>query len=242
MNAILDIIIVAIAAATIYFSVKNGFVKTLLSASAFLIAVIITVTLSSPIKNAFMETSAADDVRERVETTVENILTNNEAESNEEIISLLNENSGADDFFEVLDEAGIKREVLQEKVNEWKNETGVDLKEKLISYISDPIVNALITTCVVCLLFFGSLIILKIATYILDKVCKLPVLKTANKLFGVILGIILALVRVYLFVILVKILLPYGQTLDIGMFTAINPDKTLLFRLFYDLNIFDFLI
>lgn len=242
MNTILDIIIVAIAALTIYFSYKNGFVKTLLSASAFLIAVIITITLSTPVKNAFMKTSAADDVRERVETTIETILTNNEAKNNEDIVTLLEKDSGVDDFFEILDDAGIERDVLKEKVSEWGNEVGVDLKSKLIAYISDPIVNALITACVVCVLFFGSLIILKIVTYILDKVFKLPVLKTANKLFGVVLGVILALVRIYLFVLLVKLLLPYGQALDISFLASINPDSTLLFRIFYDLNIFNFLI
>jgi len=242
MNAILDIIILAIAALTIYFAVKNGFVKTLLSASAFLIAVVITVTLFTPVKNAFMGTSAADKVRDRVESTIENILTNNEVENDDEINALLDKKSGADDFFKVLDDAGIKREVLKAKVDEWKSEAGVNLKEKLVSYIADPIVNALVTATIVAILFFGSLIIIKIVTYILDKVCRLPVLKTANKLLGIILGVLLALVRIYLFCILVKILLPYGLALDIGIFGAINPDNTLLFKLFYNFNIFGFLL
>jgi hypothetical protein len=82
---------------------------------------------------------------------------------------------------------------------------------------------------------------LKIAAYILDKVCKLPILKTANKLLGVLMGVVLALVRIYLFVILMKILIPNGDALGIEMLSDINPDKTLLFKLFYDFNIFQFL-
>ena len=242
MNAILDIIIVVIASLTIYFAARNGFVKTLLSASSFLIALVITVTLFSPVKNAFMETSAGNSIREHVETALDSIMSENNADNSADIDALLEKESGADGFFEILDNAGIKREDLQKRIDEWKTEEGADLKEKLIDYIAAPIVNALITALVVCLLFFGSLILLKIVTCILDKILKLPVLKTANTLLGVILGIILALVRIYLFVALVKILLPYGQTLDIGAFDAINTEKTLLFKLFYDFNIFNFLV
>lgn len=242
MNALLDIIIIAIAALTIYFSVKNGFIKTLLSASSFLIAIIITVALLAPVKNAFMETSGADALRERVRISIEDILTSNNVENSEEVDTFLASGSSNQELYNILDKVGLEREELQQKVSEWKKETGADLKQKLIAYISDPIVDALVTVCVICLLFFGSLIILKIATYILDKVCRLPVLKTANKLLGVILGVVLAFVRIYLFCLLIKILLPYGEALDISALTAIHPESTLLFKWFYNFNIFNFLL
>ena len=239
MNAVLDIIVVIIAFVTIYFAVKNGFVKTLLSASSFLIALILTVALLSPVKNAFLQSSFGEGVRDRVESSIEEMLVKNGIEDVEQ---LLEEDGKANDFARLLDKAGIGDKELDEKITQWKTETGADLRERLIDYIADPVVNALVTVAAVALLFFGSLILLKITAYVLDKACRLPVLKTANKLLGLLLGILLALVRIYLFCVLVRLLLPYGQALDIGILSAINPEKTLLFRLFYEFNIFSFLL
>ena len=238
MNAILDIIIVIIAVVTIYFAVKNGFVKTLLSASSFLLAVIITVVLLSPVKTAFMNTSAADNLRTRVESSIDEILVKNGIEDVEQLV----EKDSPSDFTQLLNKVGIGENELSTQFKQWKTEAGVDLRERLIDYLAEPVVNTVVTVAAVALLFFGSLILLKIATYVLDKVFTLPVLKTANKLLGVLLGVLLAIVRIYLFCIIIKLLLPYGQTLDIGMLSAINPEGTLLFRLFYDFNIFSFLL
>lgn len=248
MNAILDIIIVTIAASTIYFAVKNGFIKTLLSASAFFIAVIITISLTNPLKNAFMSSSAADSIRDRVETTISGVFEEKEdaitknTENNFQIDAVFSDKGGMNELFGVLEKFGVDKNELKSQVNKWKAEKGVDLKQKLVEYIADPIVNAIASIIIISLLFFGSLILLKITAYVLNKLCMLPVLKTANKLLGLILGILLALIRIYFFCIITKAFIPYGQTLDIGWLAAIDPEKTLIFKLFYEYNVFSFLM
>lgn len=240
MNAVLDIIIVIIAALTIYFAYKRGFIRTVLSASSFLIAIVLTVLLLSPVKNALMQSSLADDVRARVKTEINGII---ESQGVKNVEDLADKDSKVGEFTAILDKIGLSKDDLKVKFNEWKAENDVQdsLKEKLIDYISAPVTDAIVTVAAIVLIFFGSLILLKITAYILDKVCKLPIIKTANKLLGVAMGVVLALVRIYLFVILVKMLLPNGNALGIDMLTSINPDKTLLFKLFYDFNIFQFL-
>lgn len=240
MNAVLDIIIVIIAALTIYFAYKRGFIRTVLSASSFLIAIVLTVLLLSPVKNALMQSSLADDVRARVKTEINGII---ESQGVKNVEDLADKDSKVGEFTAILDKIGLSKDDLKVKLNEWKAENDVQdsLKEKLIDYISAPVTDAIVTVAAIVLIFFGSLILLKITAYILDKVCKLPIIKTANKLLGVAMGVVLALVRIYLFVILVKMLLPNGNALGIDMLTSINPDKTLLFKLFYDFNIFQFL-
>jgi uncharacterized membrane protein required for colicin V production len=237
MNALLDIIIVIIASLTIYFAYRRGFIKTLLSASSFLIAILLTALLLSPVKSALMSSSLADDVRSRVETEINNIISTNSINDVEE---LTGKDSKVSEFTNILEKIGLNQEDLNAKFKEWKAESGANLKEKFIDYIADPVVDAIITLAAIVIIFFGSIILLKITAYVLDKVCKLPILKTANKLLGVIMGVVLALVRIYLFVILVKLLIPNGNALGIEMFKDINPDKTLLFKLFYDFNIFQF--
>jgi uncharacterized membrane protein required for colicin V production len=240
MNAILDLVIVIIASLTIYFAYKRGFIKTLLSASSFLIAIVLTVLFLSPVKTALANTSLAADVRTRVETEINGIIDTNGIKDVEELIS---KDSKIGEFANILEKVGLNKEDLNVKFDEWKAESSAQtsLREKLVDYIADPVVDAIITAASIVLIFFGSIILLKITAYILDKVCKLPILKTANKLLGVLMGVVLALVRIYLFVILMKILIPNGDALGIEMLSDINPDKTLLFKLFYDFNIFQFL-
>ena len=53
MSAILDILIVVIIGVTIGFAVKNGFVKTVLSAASFLIALVVAFLFVAPVRDAF---------------------------------------------------------------------------------------------------------------------------------------------------------------------------------------------
>ena len=240
MNAVLDIIIVIIAALTVYFAYKRGFIKTVLSASSFLISIVLTVLLLSPVKNALMQSSLADNVRARVENEINEII---DARGAKNVEVLAEKDADTSEFATMLEKIGLSQDDLRVKFNEWKAENDVQerLKENLIKYISDPVVDAIVTVVSIALIFFGSIILLKITSYVLDKVSKLPILKTANKLLGVAMGVVLAIVRIYLFVILVKLLIPNGNALGIDMLTSINPEKTLLFKLFYDFNIFQFL-
>lgn len=248
MSSILDIIILFIAGITIYFSVKNGFIKTVLSASAFLIAALITITLTSTVKNAYLQSPSSDKLREKVSVSLEKAIDSagkentGDPDSKFDAEKVIEEDGEKDEFFSVLEKFGVDRNDLKNKITEWKKDAGTDVKKMIISYITEPVTRAIVTAAVIAILFFGSLLILKIVAFVLDKVCKLPVLKTANKLLGLLLGIILAIVRVYLFCFIIKMIIPYGHTFDIGLLTALNPENTLLFKLFYNFNLFNFLL
>mgnify|MGYP003299644338 CR=1 FL=1 len=62
MSIILDIIVVAIIALTVYFAYKNGFVKTAISTVSFLLAVAVTAMFASPLADFLKETSVAETV------------------------------------------------------------------------------------------------------------------------------------------------------------------------------------
>ena len=74
MNWILDIICIAIITLTIAFAVRNGFVKTLVSAASFLIAVIITFCFASQLSDALRSTPVADRIRESTREKIEDLV------------------------------------------------------------------------------------------------------------------------------------------------------------------------
>ena len=83
MSAILDILIVVIIGVTILFAVKNGFVKTVLSAASFLIALVVAFLFVSPVRDAFLESGMAVKVRSAVDESITSFVTGASAEQEE---------------------------------------------------------------------------------------------------------------------------------------------------------------
>lgn len=232
MSAILDILIVVIITLTIFFAAKNGFVKTLLSGTGFLIAVVIAFLCVGTVKQYFVESSLAKNAKESLNQTLAGFVeSSTEGYDPTELI----ENP---QFVTLINVFGIDEDEFMAKWEEWRTENTELVRDKLVEYVSEPIVDAVATVISFLVLLFGVWIILKILTYVLDKVFTLPVLKQANTFLGVILGIALAALRVYLFCAVVNFIIPFGTNLGWGFLTNIKPDDTLLFRWFCQNNIF----
>ncbi|MDL2286949.1 CvpA family protein [Eubacteriales bacterium OttesenSCG-928-G02] len=232
MSALLDIIIVVIIGLTIFFAVKNGFVKTVLSGASFLIAVIIAFSFVSPLKAAFMETKLAESVKETVNETLADMISEDKDDYDP------NELKELPEFFEMLEIFGIDKAEMEKKWDSWRDSNTEKLRNDLVEYISEPIINVVVTIVAFLVLFLGSLILLKIVTYILDRVLMLPALKQANKLLGLVVGIVLALVKVYLFCAVINLLLPFGESMDWAFIKSIKVEDTILFNWFTDFNLF----
>ena len=207
MSAILDILIVVIIGVTILFAVKNGFVKTVLSAASFLIALVVAFLFVSPVRDAFLESGMAVKVRSAVDESITSFVTGASAE-------------------------------LEEKWNDWRTENTETLKNELVGYVSEPVLRAVATFTAFVLLYLGSVLVLRLAAYLLDKLTDLPILRQANKLLGLVAGVVLALLRVWLFCAVVQLLLPCADTLGLGIVSHIDPANTFLFKFFYENNFF----
>ena len=236
MSWILDIIIVAIAAGTIYFSAKNGFIKTAISALAFLAAIVITAMFTTPVADWIKNTSVAETVETATEEAIINVLD----EGSYEISSLLNGES--EEFNKLVTIAQLDREELKSWYNEKIDTSAKDGKELLAKRLSAPIIDTVAVVIAVIVLFFGTQILLSIAAYFLNKLAKLPVLRSFNKLFGIILGVILALLRVLLFCFVVNILIEHSVFLGSEFISSLSPESTVLFKPLSELDIFSFFL
>ncbi len=217
MSAILDILIVVIIGVTILFAVKNGFVKTVLSAASFLIALVVAFLFVSPVRDAFLESGMAVKVRSAVDESITSFVTGASAEQEE-----------LPEFLTKLEFIGIDRAELEEKWNDWRTENTETLKNELVGYVSEPVLRAVAT--------FTAFVLL--AACLLDKPTDLPILRQANKLLGLVAGVVLALLRVWLFCAVVQLLLPCADTLGLGIVSHIDPANTFLFKFFYENNFF----
>ena len=232
MSAILDILIIVIIALSIFFAAKRGFIRTLLGGTSFLIAVAGALAFINPVRDYLGNSSVADKARASLSDTLAGFVSS-DSESYDP--KLLEDNSA---FMNMISVFGIDTEEIREKWQEWRTENTEKLRVDLEEYVSKPVVHAVATVVAFLALFLGSLLILKLALFLLDRFFRLPVLRQANTFLGVLLGVILAAVRVYLFVALVNLLLPYGTQLGWTFFSQLDAGSTILFSWFCEHNLF----
>lgn len=233
MSWTLDIIIILIVSLTVYFAAKNGFVKTAISASSFIIAILLTAILTTPVAEAIKASPLSATVRNATEDRIESIL----LEGSYEISSLLEGES--EEFNKLLSVARIDKDGLLEKY--------VSMDPDKVAYnlaveISNPIIDTVAIIVAIIIIYIGTQIILSVVSFILDKVCRLPVLKSCNKFLGIVVGVVLALLRACLFCFVIKILMENADFLGSSFIAGLAPEKTLLFKTFSEIDIFSFFI
>lgn len=233
MSWTLDIIIILIVSLTVYFAAKNGFVKTAISASSFIIAILLTAILTTPVAEAIKASPLSATVRNATEDRIESIL----LEGSYEISSLLEGES--EEFNKLLAVARIDKDDLMEKY--------VSMDPDKVAYnlaveISNPIIDTVAIIVAIIIIYIGTQIILSVVSFILDKVCRLPVLKSCNKFLGIVVGVVLALLRACLFCFVIKILMENADFLGSSFIAGLAPEKTLLFKTFSEIDIFSFFI
>lgn len=232
MSWLLDIVIIAIIAFTVTVAVKKGFIRTLLSAGTFILAVILTAILASPVSNMLKETVVANAVQNSIEETIAEEI----SESTNGIDGLF---EGESKIFNSLAEAS------NLDVEYWEQEykeNSESIEERIAEKIATPIVDIIATIIAIILIFILSQVLLSLLSGVLEKVFSLPVLKTFNKGFGAILGIVLALIRVCLFCFAANILIEFGGLIGNGFLMSFSPEETVLFDFFSGINIFSFFI
>lgn len=227
MSFILDVILLLIAALTIFFAVKNGFVKTVLSALSFLIALIVALVLRAPVVALLEQTPVSEKVSEGIETVLSDLVTENASS-----LSTMIEDSGSS-LHALLDTAGIEHENLKEWLADRADKSDENLLAPLAEELTPKLTHALLNVIVFPVLFLLTLIVLKLLSAVLTGLTdRIGALKFANKTLGLIIGILLALFRMILFCVIAQLLLNVlnatGQTIP----GDICREDTVLFKLF----------
>ena len=226
MGYVLDIIIVAVFVLCIANATKKGFVKTVMGTVSLLLALILTFVFYQPVKDKMIESGITDDLKVVIAEKLESIEV--DSEGNFDIDSLME--NRPEEFLELLESFGIDYNELKLQYEGWLSDSSENVREKMIAAIINPIVDLLASGITLLVLFLVCYFAIKLATYLLDKICKLPLLKQANKALGFVMGAINGLVLVYILSAAVVLLIPYLKTKGI----EIDPASSFVFKLFAD--------
>lgn len=227
MSLILDLAILLIAGLTIFFAVKNGFVKTFLSAASTLIALIIVFLFTAPLTEALEQTALANAIHSNTESFLDQLV---EEQGAGDSYALASDRESA--LYPLLESVGVDGERFFRWVGEKEDLARERFHEELVGYIADCVTPPILRALSVAILFFGSFIALKLLSLLLTGVVeRIPLVREANHALGLVLGILLALIRVFLFCVVVRVLLDTASLAGWGALAGLDPDKTLLFRL-----------
>lgn len=238
MGTIIDIIIIAIIAYTVIMAVKRGFVKTVIGALGFFLAIGIALGFSSPLATWLEDSGFGTSVSRAVDSVIEKNITEDNyqgifnEEGDESVLLKICRTFGAESRYDDMSDS----------YNEWRDAGITSAREYLKDSIKEPAVDLCCSILAFLLVFFAAWIVLKIAEVVIGKLVDLPVLKQADKILGVISGVVLAVVRVYLACLIIKWLLPVAGSF--GWEWALNVDlaDSYLYTTFENVNFLSYLI
>lgn len=227
MSLILDLIILLIAGLTIFFAAKNGFVKTFLSAASALIALVIVFLFTSPLTGALEKSAFGNAIHDSTESFLDQLV---EVQPTDGGYTLANDPNS--ELSSLLDSVGIDKDALSEWMSEHIGQTQEHFREELIDFIADRATSLLLRALSIAVLFFGSFIALKLLSILLTSVIeKIPFVRGTNRILGLVLGILLALLHVFVFCAVVRVLLDTASMAGWTALSGFDPEKTFLFRL-----------
>lgn len=199
MAFVLDIIVVAIIALSVFLAYKKGLIKTLFSLVGGIAAVVLAVSLSGPVAEWLNQEYIGPAVRNTVLTAVNGSALSaeyDEALGTVDVAGKLQEMP--ENLREFLEKFNVDIDGLVSSAEESKANS-IAAKEALIDSIASPISNAISTAVALIGLAILFFILLFVATRLLDTIFRiLPFGKSLNKAGGIVFGVIRALLIVML--------------------------------------------
>jgi uncharacterized membrane protein required for colicin V production len=225
MEFIVDIVLIAIIAVSSVIGFKRGIVRTVFGCFAVAAALACAFFLAPHAGNFIKETSVYEKMSSRVVDIIDGYL-DGSTENIESGLAELSQSPLSATLSRLGFDIQAESEAYLERLDEAGNNCAVTVADTVLSFLA-TMLGALI-------MFILSLIAIKLAGIILEKVFRLPVLKAINKLGGGILGAVMGIVFAYIFCTALEILLPHipeNPVLYIGM-----EENTVIYKFFVSTN------
>ena len=196
MFNLIDVIVLAVILIMGFVGYKIGFVKTIISLLSFFIAVGIALAFYKPLAVILTEKTNVDEwVKEKV--------TNTRIDASGDMI-VLRENDNPDEQEELPVETKEEKEsVVQSLLHELPNNiistfSLKEAKDNAKVEFANKLSELIMKLFSLIIIFIVVRVTLLIATFIIDGIMKLPVLKQINEILGLTIGVVLGFVELYI--------------------------------------------
>lgn len=209
---IIDLIIVAIIAISVFLGYKRGLTGSILKILSFVIAVIIAIILFKPVSNFVINNTLIDEkIEEAIVSTV------------------------ADDVNEegkVEEDTNLPQSIV-DYINESVENAADDVKKTVVEQTAKDISITIINAAVAIILFIVARILLIFIKAITNLITELPIIKQVDKIGGIIYGLVAALVIIFIILAIISFISPLIE--NTGLLAMIN--KSVLGSVLYNNNL-----
>ena len=236
MGVALDLIIAALLIFSIVRGYKNGFIKTVFHFGTFIVSLAAAFFFAKPLAEFFHQTQVYQTILGKISESVSHFFSQSTAGM--DLSQLFRDRP--DSFVRFIEGFGGNIDAVEAEFSRMVADGTAQVNEKIIDYIITPAVDALTLVVAFLILFAACALVLTVVMLLLNSIFTLPILSGANKFGGILAGLVLGILKCFIFCVIINMILPYLG----GFGLPIAPDvaeKTLLFRVFSEYNPFSFL-
>ena len=235
MAIALDIIIVAIIALTIWRAAAKGFIKAVFDIFKFIVSIIVAIIF----KGAFAQFIMSTDIYEKASVGLEQKLASaiNGVGSNigsEDMLRAFETNNP--ELVKIIETMGGNLEETRKVVEHAAINGSKNVAEVAARHILEPTMEFVSHIVAFTLIFISCYIVLRIAEFVLGAMFKLPILKSFNKIGGVVLGVVCAVLYASLFVAITSPFISNPKMINGGWDENVTED-TIIYSYFEKNNI-----
>ena len=233
MAYICDIVIAAIIVISAIVGVRRGFVKTAFRLLSFFAAIAIAYFFGSYAGDYIKTTSVYGDLSDKATASISEYF-DKTAEEELEKIELREGEMSQSEIGKTLERLGLETESFYERYKDALKEGTDNAKQTFAENAASKVMECLANALGVLVTFVAALIAMRILGFVVDRLFRLPVLRSINGLLGFALGTLLGIVSVFILCMIVEILLPYIPENPV-IYAGMEKD-TVLYNFFVNLN------
>jgi len=239
MALIIDLLLLAIICACIYSGYKKGFISSVVNLCSFIVSFLCGWYFSPPLAEYLKDKLFFDKIRDSIAEAIGKFI--GDGIGNIDISSLFNVKPEA--FLKFTQRFGIDISELENYyVSSGMSGESAEATRDLAGFIASPITDLIASVCAFAIIFFGTTLLLKPLAAILNVIFRLPVLKFANRFFGVILGVGCGLLYAWITCCILEKLIPALETLYPEWISISILNSTIIYNLLNGVNIMDTVI
>ena len=237
MNVLLDVILVSIFLLIVIISARRGFIKCIWSlvtvVSAFFLAYTFGPMLGAKLCDRFIYDYVSSYTYESVEKMAQK-------DADDYDLSAVFDNM-PDEFNELLDHCGVELDEISLQVSPTMTVTSEELSV-IAGSIARPVSATIANIIGVIAVFFASVILISLLGVLLKLIVKVPVIKSINSFFGMILGAIEGFFIIWVVCLLIGLFVEQGFMSNINNeFLCTMTESSCLLKFFCQLSPIDFI-
>lgn len=232
MGILIDIILIAVVILSVWRGVKHGFVRSVMNIITFIAALLcgwyFTPYLASFYHEKFLLNKLSSDIYNAIDSLIS---------SGIESINLPRLFADKPDaFLEIIERYGADIGSLEQYFNSLNGKTG-NITADISTRIAEPVSTGLSGILAFFSIFLLVILILKLVSFILDLIFKLPVLNAFNRVAGFVLGSVCGLAYAWILAVIIIAALPYLGMLFPEVFSQNTQTGSVLLDFFGKLEL-----